>query len=120
MDDALKHYPANANVWAHAATLYSAEVWFSHNSLPTSLDRALKAAQRTVELDSRSALAYTALAFAHGLRNDHRPCRVTVERVLTLAPTSGFRLATMGMLFFWMADRAPGMALVDEGMGLTH
>ena len=117
IEDALTRYLTNSNVWAQAANLYSAEIWFSHNPLPNSLDRALTAAQRAVERDSRSDRAYTSLALVNGLRNDYRACRVTAERVLKLAPNSGFRLAVMGMVFCWMADRERGVTLLEEGMG---
>ena len=106
----------NANVWAQLANVTVSEFWYSHNPLPNSLDRALKAAQRAVELDPGSDRAYASLAGAHCHRGEMRAFRTAAERVLQLAPNSGMRLHQIGMYFYQVGDQERGMELMDKGM----
>ena len=116
IDRALERDPDNANVWAQAANLYSAEHWFGHNPLPNSLDRCLKAAQRAVELDPGSDRAYASLASAHCLRNEIRAFRAAAEQVLKIAPNSGMRSAQVGTYHYFLGDHGRGMELLTKGV----
>ena len=116
IERALEKDPDNANVWAQACNLYTAEHWFSHNPLPNPLDRGLKAAQRAVELDPGSDRAYASLAGAHFHRNELRACQAASEQVLKIAPNSGMRNAQVGMYYYWLGDHKRGMELLTKGL----
>ena len=73
LEHAVEKIPRNADIWACLSIVYYHEFAFGSNELPNSLDRCLAAAQRAVELNRASQIAYEALTWAHFLRRDLRP-----------------------------------------------
>ena len=106
--------PNNSDVLAMVANVYRAEHWLSHNSLPDPLNRALDAASQAVELDRTSDRAYSSLASVHMHRGENNAFRAAADQVLKLAPTSNFRIAQMGNLYYLSGDRPTGMKLLNS------
>ena len=116
IEKAIERDPDNGDVWAQSANLYMAEHASSHNPLPNSLDRCLKAAQRAVELNPGSDRTYASLATAHFYRNEMRAFRAAAEHVLKIAPSSGMRTTQMGSFYYRSGDHKRGMELVSKGI----
>ena len=116
IEKAIERDPDNGDVWAQSANLYMAEHWFTHNPLPNSLDRCLKAAQRAVELNPGSDRTYASLSTAHFYRNEMRAFRAAAEQVLKIAPNSGMRTTQIGAFYYRSGDHKRGMELLTKGL----
>ena len=69
--------------------IYSHEYGHGFNPRPGSLDRALAAARRAVELAPSNHLAHQALAVALFFRKDNAGCLSAAERAMALNPLDG-------------------------------
>ncbi|MEQ1881432.1 MAG: adenylate/guanylate cyclase domain-containing protein [Burkholderiales bacterium] len=96
LERAVKLDPRYAAAWSKLAFLYADEYAFGYNVRPRSLDRALEAAQRAVELDPSSGTAYWHLARTHYWRNEVEEALAAAERALALSPNNAFILAAAG------------------------
>ena len=79
---ALEREPQHADAWACLCFLCNDEIRQNFNRLPDAPGRALRAAQRAVEIDRTSPLAYRALAEAHFFRGEVGPFRKAADRVI--------------------------------------
>jgi len=96
LERAVKLDPSYAAAWSKLAFLYADEYAFGYNVRPRSLDRALEAAQRAVELDPSSGTTYWHLARTHYWRNEVEEALAAAERALALSPNNAFILAAAG------------------------
>ncbi len=87
------------------------EFRFGNNERPDALDRALKTAQRAVELDATSQLAHLALAETHYFRRELGAFRPAADRVLALNPRDTTNVHWMGMLIAYSGDWATGHSI---------
>jgi tetratricopeptide (TPR) repeat protein len=88
--------PAYAAAWSKLAFLYADEYAFGYNPRPGSLDRALEAAQRAVDLNPSSGMTHWHLARTHFWRNEVQEAVAVAERALALSPNNAFILAAAG------------------------
>lgn len=96
LERAVKLDPGYAAAWSKLAFLYADEYAFGYNPRPRSLDRALEAAQRAVELDPSSGMGHWHLARTHFWRNEIAEAVTEAERALALNPNNAFVLAAAG------------------------
>jgi TolB-like protein len=111
LERAVEEAPSNADCWAMLAWVYAHEHAHGFNPRPESLDRALEAAKKAVDLAPANHLAQQVLAVALFFRKDAASCRNAVERALALNPLDGSNEA----IFIW--DR--GCDLVRRAMELN-
>lgn len=98
--------PANADCWAMLSWIYSHEHAHGLNVRPGSLERALAAARRAVDLGPSNQLAQQALAVVLFFRKERTGCLSAAERALALNPLDGSN-ETMFLLCFtghWERD----------------
>lgn len=119
LEDAVKKIPRNSDIWGCLATVYQNEYAFGFNTLPNALDRALAAAQRAVELNRTSQLAYEALAMVHFLRRDLAAFSPAADRATSLNPRNSNTFAYLGNLLVFTRQFEKGTALTRKAMEMN-
>ena len=114
LEQALQREPDHAEATACLARLYVDEYRFNFNPPPDALERALHTAQRAVEADATSQLAYRSLAEAHYYRRELSACRVAADRALALNPRDTANVHWMGMLIAYAGDWATGRSIAEK------
>ena len=117
LERAVETAPGNPDCWAMLSWLYSHEYGHGFNPRPGSLDRALAAARRAVDLAPSNHLAQQTLAVALFFRKDFRSCLSACERALALNPLDGSNEAIF--LITFMGDWERGCALIRRAMELN-
>ena len=117
LERAVEQAPAHADCWAMLSWTYSHEVGHGFNPRPGSLDRALAAAQRAVELAPSNHLAYQALAVARFFRKETSACLSAAERALALNPLDASNEAMF--LIAFTGDWERGCRLIRKAMDLN-
>ena len=119
LERALQREPDHAEALACLSRVYLDEFRFDFNVLPDALDRALHTAQRAVELDATSQLAYRALAEAHYFRRELGAFRPAADRVLSLNPRDTSNVGMIGSLIAYAGDWPRGCAVVRKVMQIN-
>ena len=119
LEQALQREPDHAEALACLSVLYLDEFRHDYNARPDALDRALHTAQRAVELDATSQLAYFALAQAHYHRRELSAFRPAADRALSLNPRDTSNVAMMGVLIAYSGDWPSGCSVVQKVMQLN-
>jgi serine/threonine protein kinase len=119
LEDAIKKIPRNSEIWGCLATVYQNEYAFGFNTLPNALDRALTAAQRAVELNRTSQIAYEALAMVHFLRRDLAAFAPAADRATSLNPRNSNTFAYLGNLLVFTRQFEKGTALTRKAMEMN-
>ena len=119
LEHALKREPNHADALACLSVLYLDEFRHDYNARPDALDRALSAAQRAVELDATSQLAYVALAQAHYFRRELGAFRPAADRVLALNSRDTSNVALIGLMIAYGGDWPAGRSVVERVMQLN-
>lgn len=117
LERAVEEAPSNADCWAMLAWVYAHEHAHGFNPRRGSLDRALEAAKKAVDLAPANHLAQQVLAVALFFRKDAASCRNAVERALALNPLDGSNEAIFITCFLGDWDR--GCDLVRRAMELN-
>lgn len=119
LERAVKIDPHYADAWAHLAYLYQEEYHHNRNALPGSLDRALEAAARAVELDAGNTKGLMALAMTHFSRGDLDLAQSQMERALSSNPTDTMILSGFAVNSVFAGDIERGLELVDRARALN-
>jgi TolB-like protein/Tfp pilus assembly protein PilF len=119
LEYAVQQAPNYADCWAVLSMLYGDEFKTGFNVRPDSLDRALAAARRAVELAPSNHLAPLSLASVLFFRKEHQAFRSAAERAIALNPLDGGTTAFLGMLMACSGDWERGCALVERAMQLN-
>ena len=119
LDQALQREPNDAYALACPSILYLDEFRQDYNAQPDALDRALHTAQRAVELDATSQLAYVALAQAHYFRRELGAFRPTADRVLALNLRDTSNVGLIGLMIAYGGDWRTGRSVVERVMQLN-
>jgi TolB-like protein/Tfp pilus assembly protein PilF len=114
LEQAVERAPANADCWAMLSWVYSHEHAHGFNPRPGSLDRALAAARRAVDLAPSNHLAYQALAVVLFFRKETAGCLSAAERSMALSPLDGSNEAIF--LITFTGDWERGCALIRRAM----
>jgi TolB-like protein len=117
LERAVDRAPSNADCWAMLSWVYSHEHAHGFNVLPDSLERALAAARRAVDIAPSNQLAQQALAVVLFFRKETAACLSAAERAIVLNP-----LDTSNEAFFLIAftgDWPRGCGLIRRAMELN-
>ncbi|MDL2718906.1 MAG: protein kinase [Acidobacteriota bacterium] len=114
LERAVQRAPANADCWAVLSWVYSHEHAHGFNARPGSLDRALAAARRAVDLAPSSHLAHQALAVVLFFRKEPAGSKSAAERAIALNPLDGSNEAIFLVTF--LGDWEGGCALIRRAM----
>lgn len=119
LERAVSVKPGYADAWACLSHVYLEEYISAYNALPNSVDRALAAAQKAVDLDSTSPLAWYALAMTQYFRQDIGAFEAARDRAIELNPRDTHTLAMLGILTSYSGDWLAGVALTERAMELN-
>ena len=95
------------------------EYQMGFNPKPDSLERALHAARRAVELDSSGHRGHQALALVLFYRREIQAFRTAAERALALNPMDGCNIAHLGSFIAYAGEWERGCALVEHALQLN-
>ncbi len=115
LERAVERAPANADCWAMLSWVYSHEHGHGFNPRPGSLERALAAARRGVDIAPSNHFAHLAFAVVLYLRKELPAFRSAAERAISLNPMDGSALAYIGPLMA-SSDPERGSALIRRAM----
>ena len=108
-----------SDLWACLAQIYVDEYAFGFQDDATSLDRALAAARRAVELDRANQFALVALAQTHFFRQDLAAFGPAAERAMALNPLNTDALGILGLEIVHTGEFERGTAIVRRAMELN-
>jgi TolB-like protein/class 3 adenylate cyclase len=108
-----------SDLWACLAQIYVDEYAFGFQGDATSLDRALAAARRGVELDRANQFAMVALAQTHFFRQDLAAFGPAAERAMALNPLNTDALGILGLQIVHTGEFERGTAIVRRAMELN-
>ena len=108
-----------SDLWACLAQIYVDEYAFGFRDDATSLDRALAAARRGVELDRANQFALVALAQVHFFRQDLAAFDPAAERAMALNPLNTDALGILGLQIVHTGEFERGTAIVRRAMELN-
>ncbi|MGQ0737319.1 MAG: protein kinase domain-containing protein [Acidobacteriota bacterium] len=117
LEQAVERAPGNADCWAMLSWVYSHEHAHGFNPRPGSLDRALAAARRAVDLAPSNHLAQQALAVVLFFRKETAGCLGAAERAIALNPLDGSNEAFF--LITFTGDWERGVSLIRRAMELN-
>src|SRR6184192_4333350 len=109
-----------SDLWACLAQIYVDEYAFGFpGNDATSLDRALVAARRAVELDRANQFAMVALAQVHFFRQDLAAFGPAAERAMALNPLNTDAVGILGLQIVHTGEFERGTAIVRRAMELN-
>ena len=119
LERALEREPNHAEGWAILAALYSFEYSLRMNPLPDSLERAQRAARRSVDIDPTSQMGWAELAEAYFFARDYTAFHPAADRAVALNPRHSTMLGYMGTFIFNSGDWEKGHNMVQRAMSLN-
>jgi tetratricopeptide (TPR) repeat protein len=117
LERAVAQSPGNADCWAMLGWVYAHEFAHDFNPAPGSLDRALEAARRAVDLAPSNHLARQVLSFVLFMRKDTAASVSAAERAMALNPLDASNEAMFVVTF--ADDWERGCALIRRAMELN-
>jgi TolB-like protein/Tfp pilus assembly protein PilF len=117
LERAVEQAPGNADCWAMLSWVYAHEYGHGFNPRPGSLERALAAARRAVDLAPSNPLAHQTLAVALFFRKETASCLSAAERAMALNPLDASNEAIFLLTF--TGDWERGCALIRHAMQLN-
>jgi tetratricopeptide (TPR) repeat protein len=112
----LTREPDHADGWGALSRLYEHEHSHDLNPRPGAADRARAAAERAIEANPLSQLAWEAMSSVHFFARDLPALRAASDRATTLNPLNTGVLAWVGMALSWAGDWDKGVELVRRVM----
>ncbi len=119
LERAVQLAPSYAYAWAMLSFTITDEYQMGFNAKPDSLERALHAARRAVELDSSGHRGYQALALVLFYRRETQAFRTAAEKALALNPMDGCNIAHLGSFIAYAGEWERGCALVENALQLN-
>ena len=116
---AMEREDAQSDLCACLAEIYVDEYAFGFQDDTTSLDRALTAARRAVEIDRSNQFGMVALAQTHFFRRDLAAFRPAAERAMALNPLNTDALGILGLQIVHTGEFGRGTAIVRRAMELN-
>jgi adenylate cyclase len=118
-EKAVVEEPAFAKGWIVLAVSALDEARFGLNPLPNSLDRALDAARKAVELDPQDEMGRFVLNQTLFARGEVDAFFVEAERTFVLNPNNSTTLAGTGDKMIWAGQLDRGMAMMRKAIALN-
>jgi len=119
LERAVERDDRQSDLWACLAQIYVDEYSFGFGGDATSLDRALAAARRGVELDRANQFALVALAQTHFFRQDIAAFGPAAERAMALNPLNTDAVGILGLQIVHTGEFERGTAIVRRAMELN-
>jgi TolB-like protein/Tfp pilus assembly protein PilF len=119
LESALERDGRQSDLWASLAQMYVDEYAFGFGGDANSLDRALAAARRAVELDRANQFALVALAQVHFFRQDLASFAPAAERAMALNPLNTDAVGILGLQIVHTGAFERGTAIVRHAMELN-
>jgi TolB-like protein/predicted Ser/Thr protein kinase len=119
IEHALELQPGYADAWAALAVLCVDEHRHVFNPRPNSLDRALAAAERAIDLDPASQMANSGFAVTQYFRRDLGAFRAKAESALALNPRCSYTFACLGRLVCYSGEWERGIQLSRRAIELS-
>jgi TolB-like protein/Tfp pilus assembly protein PilF len=119
LERAVERDARQSDLWACLAQIYVDEYAFGFRSDATSLDRALAAARRAVELDRANQFALVSLAQTHFFRQDLAAFGPAAERAMALNPLNTDAVGILGLQIVHTGEFERGAAIVRRAMELN-
>jgi TolB-like protein/Tfp pilus assembly protein PilF len=118
LEDAVRRFPNYATAWALLSQTYVDEIRFRYpidpQSSPASIDRALEAARRAVELDPENIRALQSQMFALYFHGEYEAALKVGEQAINLNPNDTELMGEYGYRLALSGDWARGCAMIDE------
>ena len=115
----LDRHADNPHLWAELAHLYICEHSLFFNPQPDALDRALRTARRSVELDPGNQEGWKMIALASFYQRDEALMGEAGDRAVRLNPRNSNALAWMGSIRTHAGDYDRGCELTGRAMTLN-
>jgi len=119
LERAVERDDRQSDLWACLALIFVDEYAFGFRSDATSLDRALAAARRAVELDRANQFALVSLAQTHFFRQDLAAFAPAAERAMALNPLNTDAVGILGLQIVHTGEFQRGTAIVRRAMELN-
>ena len=119
LEEAVRLDPDYADAWAHLAYAYREEFHHGFNEEPGSLDRALAAARRAIELDAANPMAHFAMAQTHISRGEVDAGIAAMQHSVELNPNDTVALASLATYYVRIGQLERGLELAKELEQLT-
>ena len=119
LERALERDGRQSDLWACLAQMYVDEYAFGFGGDANSLDRALAAARRAVELDRANQFALVSLAQVHFFRQDLAAFGPAAERAMALNPLNTDAVGILGLQIVHTGEFERGTAIVRRAMELN-
>jgi TolB-like protein len=119
LQQAMERDDGQSDLCACLAEIWVDEYAFGFKDDATSLDRALTAARRAVEIDRSNQFAMVALAQTHFFRRDLAAFRPAAERAMALNPLNTDALGILGLQIVHTGEFERGTAIVRRAMELN-
>ena len=119
LERAAKSPNLRSDFWACLAQVLVDEYSFGFGADETSLDRALTAARRGVEMDRANQFAMVALAQSHFFRQDLAAFHPAAERAMAINPLNSDALGILGLQIVHTGEFERGTAIVRRAMELN-
>jgi adenylate cyclase len=119
LESAVEVDPNYADAWAWLVAIYNEEYVDAFNPLPNSLDRALDAGFKALELDANNQVAHWYLAWNYYFRRDQEKFEQHADRALTINPNNATMLAELSMPFAWSGNIEKATGMVSKAMRIN-
>jgi len=119
LESALKRDDRQSELWACLAQIYVDQYAFGFRADASSLDRALSAARRAVELDRANQFALVSLAQVHFFRRDLAAFGPAAERAISLNPLNTDAVGILGLQIVHAGEFERGTSIVLRAMELN-
>jgi len=119
LERAIEIDPNFDEAWSHLSWIYTDEAVYGFNPLPDSMERALRAARKAVELDPDNYHTHWLLSRVHYFMGNRDLFFVEVEKSLDLNSSDGTTLGLLGVYTALAGDWARGMDMLDKARKLN-
>ena len=119
IESALQRASDSPDCWAMLSILLADECIHGFGCEPDTLDRAVQAARRAVDLGSANHKAWQSLAWAQFARKEFRASRVAAERAISLNPMDASAAGHLGQVIAYSGDWERGCELIAHAVKLN-
>jgi TolB-like protein/Tfp pilus assembly protein PilF len=119
LEHAVELDPEFDQAWSHLSWIYTDEVVFDYNPLPNSMERALKAARRAVELAPDNYHNHWLLSRVHYFSGERDRFFAEAEKALRLNANDGTTLGLIGAYMAVSGEWERGVALLEKAKVLN-